>query len=136
MLAGHIQEYGAYVKPVNIEYRTLLIEMEKSLELLLNGQFELNDEDAERGLLNFINGIDILNESAADGREGFLTLVKVMDDLPKIEKNFNRSKGFMIAELNEFIGNIDLNIAVMDRTQRLGNSLIKKSHNKKLNPTK
>lgn len=90
-LAGHIQEYGAYVKPKNVEYRSLLVEMEQALEGLLNGQFELKNQEAEQGLESFIDSLETLNVSATEGRQGFVSLVSTMEALPKIEKTFYRA---------------------------------------------
>jgi hypothetical protein len=126
-LANHLQEYGAFVKPNNEKYKTLLKDIESSLEYLLSGNVEIED-GAERELQEFVDVLSGVEQSAFDGRQGFVSLVETMDNLPKIEKSFNRAKVFMSAELKEFISNIDQTISVIARAGRLGKSLIEKTH--------
>jgi len=124
-LANHLQEYGAFVKPNNERYRELLLDIETSLESILGGEFELED-DAEKELQEFIDTLSGVEEAAFSGRQGFASLIEVMDSIPRIEKNFNRAKVFMTAELKEFVSNIDQTISVISRATRLGKSLVKK----------
>jgi len=128
-LANHLQEYGAFVKPNNERYRELLKAIETSLESILGGEFEL-EIGAEKELQEFIDVLSGVEESAFEGRQSIASLIKTMDSIPKIEKNFNRAKVFMAAELREFVGNIDQTISVVSRGIRLGKSLIEKTHNK------
>jgi len=125
-LANYLQEYGAFVKPNNEKYRELLKDVETSLEWILGGEFEL-ENGAEKELQEFIIVLAGLEESAFQGRQGLVSLIEVMDSLPKIEKSFNRAKVFMAAELREFVGNIDQTIAVISRATRMGKSLIEKN---------
>lgn len=131
-LAVHLQKYGAFVKPSNAKYRNLLNEIESSLESLLGGEFEL-EEGGEKGLQDFIDLLNRLEESAFNGRQSFASLIETMDALPKIEKSFNRAKVFMATELREFVTNIDQTIAIISRAARLAKSLLEKTHNKQVN---
>lgn len=131
-LAGHLQEYGAFVKPNNERYRNLLNEVGNSLESILGGEFEVED-GADKNLQDFIEVLTGLEKSALEGRQSFASLIKTMDALPRIEKNFNRAKLFMATELKEFVTNIDQTIAVISRAVRLGKFLLEKTHNKQVN---
>src|SRR5690606_10174117 len=130
-LAGHLQKYGAFVKPHNERYRSLLNEVESSLEFILGGEFEVED-GAENELQGFIKVLAGLEESAFSGRQGFAALIETMDALPKIEKSFNRAKIFMATELKDFVSNIDQTIAVISRAVRMGKSLLEKNISKKV----
>lgn len=125
-LAAHLQEYGTFIKPKNEKYRELLKDVESSLENMLNGSFEIEGE-AKQELQEFIDVLSGVEDSAFEGRQGFLSLIEAMESLPKIEKNFNRAKTFMAAELKSFVDNIDQTISVISRAGRLGNSLLAKS---------
>jgi hypothetical protein len=131
-LAGHLQKYGAFVKPQNERYRSLLNEMENSLEFILGGEFEV-EAGAEKDLQDFIEVLAGLEESVFTGRQSFAALIETMDALPKIEKSFNRAKIFMATELKDFVSNIDQTIAVISRSVRMGKSLLEKTHNKQVN---
>lgn len=131
-LAKHLQNYGAFLKPENEKYRLLLKNVETSLENMLGGNlsFEIMTEEAENDLQNFLVILSMVEKSAFEGRQGFISLIDTMESLPKLEKNFNRAKIFMATELKTFIDNIDQTIAVIERAGRLGKSLIEKFHNK------
>lgn len=128
-LAIHLQQYGAFLKPNNQKYRILLKDIEDSLEYLLGGNVDIEDADAKQQLQEFIDVLSGVEKSAFEGRQGFVSLIETMDSLPKIEKNFNRSKVFMAAELKEFLENIDQTISVISRAGRLSKSLIEKTQN-------
>jgi len=125
-LARHLQEYGVFIKPKNEKYRLLLKDVESSLENMLNGSFEI-EEEAKQELQDFIDVLSGVEGSAFEGRQGFVSLIETMDSLPKLEKNFNRAKTFMAAELKIFVDNIDQTISVVSRAARLGSSLLAKS---------
>ena len=125
-LANHIQEYGTFLKPKNEKYRRLLKNIETSLENMLSGEFEIEDKEAEQGLQDFLLVLSEVEASAFEGRQGFTSLIDTMESLPKIEKNFHRSKKFMSTELQSFVDNIDQTISVMERAGRLGKSLLEK----------
>nr|VFJ51274.1 MAG: hypothetical protein BECKDK2373C_GA0170839_103145 [Candidatus Kentron sp. DK] len=125
-LASHLQQYGTFVKPNNEKYRVLLNDIENSLEFILGGGIEV-EHDAANELQKFIEALSQVEESAFQGRQGFVSLIEAMDALPKIEKNFNRANVFMAKELREFVGNIDQTIAVISRATRLGQLLIAKT---------
>lgn len=130
-LADHLQQYGAFVKPKNERYRSLLNEVGNSLEFILGDEFEIED-GGEQDLQEFVDVLAGLEESAFGGRQSFSSLIETMDSLPKIEKSFNRAKLFMATELKGFVANIDQTIAVISRAVRLGKSLLDKAHVKKL----
>lgn len=131
-LANYLQEFGAFVKPNNEDYKGLLKDIESSLEYLLSGNVEV-EGGAEKELQEFIDILSGVEQSAFDGRQGFVSLVETMDALPKIEKSFNRAKVFMSAELKEFVSNIDQTISVIARAGRLGKILIEKTHKNQVN---
>ncbi len=129
-LAKHLQGYGAFLTPSNEEYRLLLKDIESSLENLLSGDYELENEEAEQELQNFLDVLSGVEAAALEGRQSFVSLIETMESLPKIEKTFNRSKIFMATELKTFVDNIDQTISIIARAGRLGRSLAEKSHNK------
>jgi hypothetical protein len=126
-LASYLQAYGIFLKPKNERFRLLLKDIESALENMLSGRLELKNRDAEQELQRFLDTLSNLEDSASDGREGIVSLIESMGALPKIEKNFDRAKTAMAAELKTFVDNIDQTISVIARACRLGSSLIKRS---------
>jgi hypothetical protein len=103
-----------------------LKDIESALENMLSGRFELRNREDEQELQSFLDALSILEASASDGRDGMVSLVETMEALPKIEKNFNRAKTTLAAELKTFVDNIDQTISIIARACRLGSSLIKR----------
>lgn len=125
-LAGYLQSYGAFVKPKNERYRSLLKELETGLERLLSEDFAIG-EDGQGDLPEFIELLSSVEQAAFEGRQGFASLIDTMNSLPKIEKSFNRSKAFMAEELNAFVDNIDQTIAILERAKRMAKVAIQRS---------
>lgn len=125
-LAKHLQSYGAFLKPDNESYRKCLSSVESALENILSRNFEV-DKDEKEDLLDFMGTLKGLESSAYEGRQGIQQLVEAMEAQPKIERDFNRARVFVVSELKTFINNIDQTAAIISRAQLLGNSLIDKS---------
>lgn len=128
-LASHFNGYGLLIKPKNVEYKILLKDVESSLEYLLTRKVD-EESGAEGNLLELVETLVRVEQSAFNGKQEFINLVEGMDSMPKIEQNFDREKVFMSTELKEFISNIDQTIAVLSRASRLGKSLIEKVQKK------
>ncbi len=124
-LSAHIQNYGSFIKPKNKKYRLLLTDIESSLEYILGGSIKIGDDEKAQ-FQTFLEILSTVETSAAIGRKGFVSLVDVMEGLPKIEKTFNRANVFMKSELKDFVANIDQTISVIARAVRLGTDLIEK----------
>lgn len=133
-LANHLQEFGAFVKPRNDRYRLLLKNIESGLENMLRGNISIENKEDEEALQNFLDTLSQLENSASEGREGFVSLIDTMESLPKIEKSFHRAKTFMVTELKTFVDNIDQTISVIARAGRLGSSLVKLQAGRGLQP--
>lgn len=118
-LAEHLRRYSTFVVPINHDYRLLLKDFETSLENILGGHFQITKKEEEKGLKTFINALTALEQSAVEGRQGLVFLIKTMEALPKIEREFNRAKVFMVTELRTFVDNIDQTIAIIARSVRL-----------------
>lgn len=127
-LATHVHEYGTFLASVNENYRRLMKEFENALENMLSGNFVLTDESSNQ-LQNFLNSLATMQLSANSTKEHFVTLIDTMESLPSMEKDFNRASKFMIYELRDFVDNVDQTVSVTARAIRLGDGLIKKSHN-------
>ncbi len=131
-LSTHMQKYSAFLRPNNEKYRSLLKDVESSLEYILGGNIQV-ENDAETQLQVFLDVLSGVEESAAVGRQALVSLIEIMDNLPKIEKSFDSSKIFMMSELKEFIENIDQTMSVIARAVRLGKELIDKLRNNAIN---
>jgi len=120
----HIQSYGAFLKGKNQNYKILLNDVKSSLEYILGGGIKI-DEDADvEGLQELVTSLEGIQDASFNGRQGFVTLIEAMESIPKLEKNFDREKLFMIIELKSLIDNIDLTASISARASRLGKSLL------------
>lgn len=129
-LSIHLEKYSSFIKPNNEKYRSILKNVENSLEYMLSGNVEV-EGDAKAQLEEFLDALTEVKKSALQGRQGFVSLIDTMDSLPKIEQSFDRSKLFMLSELKDFVENIDQTISVIERTSRLGREFISQLHTNK-----
>lgn len=130
-LATHVSDYANFLKPKNDEYRTLIKNLETSIEFVLTSDSE-HDDESINGIENFLNNFESMETGAKTGRTGFLNMLEVMRKLPNLEKSFNRANKYMQEEIQTFIANIDLTISMSSRARTLGYSLLSKLQNDRL----
>lgn len=124
-LAGNVSDYASFLKPKNEEYRVLIKNLETSIEFVLTSKNEHDDESIS-GVESFLNNFEMLETGAQTSRDGFLSMLEVMQNLPNLEKSFNRASKCMQDELQIFISNIDQTISMSSRARTLGASLLSK----------
>ncbi|NOX66076.1 MAG: hypothetical protein GXO85_09865 [Chlorobi bacterium] len=120
-LAEHLDGFATFLKPKNSAYRTALINTESSLEYILS-----NADESKEDVEGFIEGFESMKNGAQDGREGFMSMLEVLKDLPSLEKNFNRANKYMQDEIQLLIENIDKTLSMASRAVMLGHSLLKR----------
>lgn len=121
-LASHMDDYSKFLIPRNEDYKMLLKKIESSLEYLLTGDIENNDEKDNKSITEFIESFESMEKGAYAGRQGFVSMLEIQKQLPKIEKTFNRSNKFMQKQLEQFIENIDQTISISSRARMLASS--------------
>ena len=105
--------------------------METSIEMVLTNDLYFKDEmNSIEGMEAFIDGFASLENGAKEGRAGFVKFLTAMQELPKLERDFNSANKHMQTELEKLLGNIDQTIAMSSRAQLLGNSLLNKLNEK------
>ena len=125
-LAKHIENYGNFVKPRNLEYRNKLKDIDESLEFLVN--LETTEEDKSE-VEGFVKTLEEVEESAYSGKNSFVDLVATIESLPNIERTFDRAKKFMSRELKSFISNIDQTISVISRAKTTKSRILLRNKN-------
>ena len=126
-LSTHLEKYSSFIKPNNEKYRSLLKNVESSLEYMISGNIEV-EGDVKAQLEEFLDSLSEVEKSALQGRQGFISLINTMGSLTKIEQSFDRANLFMVSELKEFVENIDQTISVIARGSQLGRAFIGKLH--------
>ncbi|MCG9563531.1 nucleoside 2-deoxyribosyltransferase [Vibrio chagasii] len=128
-LAKHVDDYANLLKSKNDEYRELNKKVETSIEIVLTLNQEHNEESIE-GIESFLTGFESLENGAQGGRDGFIDLLTSMENMPNLEKSFNRASKEVQRELQLFINNIDQTISMASRARTLGRSLLAKALDK------
>jgi len=124
-MASHVNDYANFLKPKNEEYRLLIKKVETSIEVVLTSNNE-HDEESIEGIESFLKGFEAMENGAQSGRNGFLSMLDTMKNLPNLEKSFNRASKYMQEEVQTFIDNIDQTISMSSRARTLGYSLLSK----------
>lgn len=128
-LARHVDDFANLLKPKNDEYRELNKKVETSIEIVLTVNQD-HDEESIEGIESFLIGFETLENGAQGGRDGFIALLTTMENLPNLEKSFNRASKEVQRELRLFINNIDQTISMASRARILGKSLLAKALDK------
>lgn len=115
-LAASLDEYAKWLLHGNARYRHALARISESLNALLSGEFEI-DENAKSGLQIFVMVLKEVEQQAHFGQKSISDLVTTMDNVPRIEKEFNQAKRSVSNELKELVGNIDQTISVLVRAR-------------------
>lgn len=115
-LAASLEDYAKWLHQGNMRYRQALGRISESLNALLSGEFEI-EEDALSGLQDFVSAMREVEQHAQSGQESISGLVVVMDSLPRMEKEFNQAKRSASEELKELVGNVDQTVAVLTRAR-------------------
>jgi hypothetical protein len=128
-LAHHIQAYSEELRKNNVKYQDLLLRTSNTLEELYGGNYEFQASDVE-ALQAFIDNINLLEEAAYKARGKFLSLIRSMTGLPKIESKFDRSKRSMIQDLDMFVKNVEQNVSIFARAKLAANTLLPSLENR------
>lgn len=128
-LAKHVDNYANLLKPKNDEYRELNKKIETSIETVLTSNRGHDGESIE-GIKGFLTNFETLENGAQSGRDGFIGLLTSMENMPDLEKSFNRASKEVQRELKLFINNIDQTISMASRARILGRSLLAKALDK------
>ena len=123
-LAPKIDEVTSWLQQGNIQYRQALESMGNSLNAVLSSEFEIAKAD-EDGLTEFIQACDNTEKEIQEALDAFDNLVSGMDDTPRIEKEFQRTKRRMSAELKTFIDNTEQTQALIVRARKAATRLLK-----------
>ncbi len=122
-LAPKIDEVASWLQQGNIRYRQALESMGNNLNAVLNSESEIAEEDKNE-LIEFIQMCDNTEEDIQGSLDAFENLVSDMDDAPKIEKEFQRTKRQMSAELKIFIDNTEQTQALIARARTAATRLL------------
>ena len=122
-LAPKIDEVTSWLQQGNIRYRQALESMGNNLNAVLNSESKITEED-KNGLIEFIQMCDNTEEEIQEALDAFENLVSDMDDAPRIEKEFQRTKRRMSAELKIFIDNTGQTQALIVRARKTATRLL------------
>jgi len=122
-LASSLDEYAKWLRGGNATYRQALARISESLNALFSGEFVV-EKDAVPQLHSFISTTLGVEENVRGSHQNFFGLIATMEGLPRIEKEFNRSKRNMAEELKELLNNIDQTLAVLSRARNAANQLL------------
>ena len=122
-LATKLTNHTSSLQQSNDQYRQALENVDQSLNAMLSGEFEIADQDKAK-LTEFVNTLADSEKKVQEGRTSILGFVSTLDALPKIEREFNRSKRLMSAEYKVLIDNIEQTESVMARARNAAIRLI------------
>lgn len=114
-----------WIKENQDTYKNALSSAGRGLDYLLtNSSIENNDD--KTSMIELINTIDVSYDAVKDCLSQFDSMIEVMDNIPKIEKNFDRSNKMLSEELKAFMKDYSQTLSMMERTKEMAQNLLSK----------
>ena len=113
-LADRIGSFNSKLNQANIEYATIAEKTENSLEFVVSYRLE-QSEVVDDQVDELISSLRTLQSSVIESRDSQLGLVRIMDELPRIERRLNREVARWIKEGRVMARNLDKTIASISR---------------------
>jgi soluble cytochrome b562 len=124
-LARNLTIFTMWLHGANVKYRQALNDISDGLNSMLSGEFKV-EPDAKDGLANLLEKLEEAEKHSASGEMAFSKLIETMDNLPRIEKDFNRAKRELSEEFKVLIGNIKETSVIFANGRKAGNRLMRK----------
>ena len=115
-VANNMKDYASWLKGGNSEYRNALMNVEENLDAMLSVEFVDLDKDRE-SIRELIYTIKNVEDETREARAVFSETVELINAIPRVEKEFNRSKRLMSNEIKIFVDNIEQTISVLVRAR-------------------
>ena len=121
--AEQINKFANALKSANTEYDTVARETDTSFEFIVS--FKTNLSESERTALEEqLNQIRELHKTAQGASESLAGMLESIDNLPRLERRFNRAITETSRELKTMIGHIDQTVASTSRAVEVGDRLL------------
>ena len=115
-LAAYIHDYASWLQGSNNKYRQSLVDVGENLNAMISIEFVNTEEDREK-IYEFIHTVKDVENMIQEARDTFSNVAKATDAMPRVEKEFNRSKRFMSDETKIFVDNIEQTLSVLVRAR-------------------
>jgi hypothetical protein len=118
-LAAQLSDFSGWLKSANGVYRDDLQKMTVALDALFTIGITNREEALEQlpKALGVVESVEIAGKASLHSMQG---MASALEDLPRIEKDFNRAKRLLWEELQSLIANVEQTISVMARTRAAG----------------
>jgi len=123
-LARSLKAHAIWLHDGNARYRQALAKISEGLNAILSGEFKV-EPDAQESLRVLLRVLESVVESTESGRGSSLQLIQTIDDLPRIEKEFNIAKRDLSDELKCLIKNVDQTSLVLVEARKIGSRLLR-----------
>ena len=114
-----------WIKENQDTYKNALSSAGRGLDYLLTNSLIENNDD-KTSMIELINTIDVSYDAVKDCLSQFDSMIEVMDNIPKIEKNFDRSNKMLSEELKAFMKDYSQTLSMMERTKEMAQNLLSK----------
>lgn len=113
-LAKQTSQFTARLQQANIDYASIADDTEDSLEFIVSFPRE-HSEESHREIDEQLAALKELYAVVVEGRQSFLTLAGIMDEMPRIERQLDREIARASEEIRTMANNLDKTIASVSR---------------------
>ncbi|MYA09021.1 MAG: hypothetical protein F4060_14015 [Holophagales bacterium] len=122
-LGFSLEKDAAWFKDFGSRYYDVLAEVEDAVVGMFSTKRHLDGESREE-LILFIDVTEKTESQLSDAAANFQSLIAAIDGVPKIERRFDRGSRALARELETYIDNIELSIAVITRSRNLAKKML------------
>ncbi|HET8865502.1 MAG TPA: toll/interleukin-1 receptor domain-containing protein [Gracilimonas sp.] len=118
-----INEYKDKLQIANKEYEESLEKIKLSLYKILEGDYEISEEEMEEFYL-LDNRLNSMHQTILNTTSTFNSMKKVLDDFPKLQRQLNKATRNASEEIGNFISNMYATLDFISRSQTLIQSIM------------
>lgn len=122
-LSKDMDAFSDWLKTKNVNYQVALQTSKECLDSMFSGDFNMNG-DAATELNSFVDILGGTADATISAKSNFEELVETMDNLQKIEKQFDRANNRMSTETKVLIDNITQTASVLSRARMAAKNLL------------
>lgn len=118
-LASKIDSYASFLKDLNANYRRVLEKTRSSLEATVSGHDPKTEEEIDQ-LQVFLDQMSGARSATVDGIKSIEGMTSSLEETPSMERSYNRARNSAVAQLKNFLDNLEQTEAMIQRAVDIG----------------
>lgn len=118
-LASKLDSYASFLRDLNANYRRVLEKTRGALEAIVSGQDPKTEKEVEQ-LQAFLEQMSEARSGTVDGIKSIERMTASLEETPSMERSYNRARNSAVAQLKNFLANLEQTEAMIQRAEDIG----------------